>query len=271
MRPKQNPMLASEHIGKLIRASILSAKVKRPDIKPVSAFLIAPIESGKTSLALRNAGAKPLVVSDVSGIGLLEALYQEKTVSHVIINDLAAVSGHKSSVSKLTISILNALAEEGCYKIALPRMGHLDLSGRHIGVLACCTPDLVDDNRTWWKRSGFTSRVLPIRYNHSLSLQIRIKQAIANGHKETQTAVLLKVPEASIFVGIQKREAMQLLIISDQIAKYYGEMGYRREHQVRALACGLALMRTWKKPSVTQTDVDFLHDSIPFFTVGMEL
>lgn len=264
-------MLNDQKISRLIRAAVLSAKVKRDDIKPLSVFLIAAIESGKTSLALRNAGEKPLVVSDVSGIGLLEALYQEKTVSHVVVNDLAAVSGHRSSVSKLTISILNALAEEGCFKIALPRMGHLDLSGRRIGVLACCTPDLVDDNRTWWKRSGFTSRVLPIRYNHSLNLQIRVKQGIANGDKMGRHETMLHVPEAAIPVQIPKREAQGLLAVSDHVAKFYGEMGYRRAHQFRALGCGMALLRGWKNPVVTKDDVEFLGECLNFFTLGAEL
>jgi len=263
-------MLAAEIISKIIRGAVLSAKVKRPDIKPLSVFLVAPIESGKTTLALQNAGEKPLVVSDVSGIGLLEALYQEKTVTHVVINDLAAVSGHRSSVSKLTISILNALAEEGCFKIALPRMGHLDLSGRRVGVLACCTPDLVDDNRTWWKRSGFTSRVLPIRYNHSVSLQIKIMQGIANG-VHFEDGRILKIPDAELFVQIPNRQAQQILNLSLQLAKHYQEAGYRRQHQLRALACGLAINRGWKKPAVSQKEIDFLVEALPFFTQGQEI
>lgn len=263
-------MIATETISRIIRGAVLSAKVKRDDIKPLSVFLIAPIESGKTTLALQNAGEKPLVVSDVSGIGLLEALYTEKTVSHVVINDLAAVSGHRSSVSKLTISILNALAEEGCFKIALPRMGHLDLSGRRIGVLACCTPDLVDDNRTWWKRSGFTSRVLPIRYNHSINLQIKIMQGIANGHKN-ESASLLKIPELPIYVTIQNKQAQQILNMARTLAQHYGETGYRRQHQLRSLACGLAILRTWKRPIVSSKEIEFLEESLSFFTLGQEI
>lgn len=263
-------MLADEVLSKILRASILSAKVICPETFPVSLFLVAPVENGKTSLALQNAGPKPLVLSDVSGIGLLEALYQEKTVTHVIINDLAAVSGHKNSVSKLTISILNGLAEEGCFKIALPRMSHLDLAGRKVGVIACSTPELIDDNRTWWKRSGFASRVLTVHFKHSLGLQLRILQSIANG-ESSDIPNVLKVPQVMIKVTIPKPISQDILQISTQIAKYYGEIGYRREKQIRSLACGVALHRTWKKPVVNKKDIEFLSEAMPFFMQGKEI
>lgn len=264
-------MLSDEILSKIIRSAVLSAKVICPQTFPVSLFLIAPIENGKTSLALQNSGPKPLVLSDVSGIGLLEALYAEKTVTHVVMNDLAAVSGHKSSVSKLTISILNGLAEEGCYKIGLPRMGHLDLSGRKVGVIACCTPDLVDDNRQWWKRSGFNSRVLPVKYAHSINLQIRILQSIANGDDSNGSGKVLHVPEANIRVRIDKPEAQAILQISQQVARYHNEIGYRREKQMRSMAAGAALLRTWKNARVGKTEIDFLYQAIPFFMQGQEI
>lgn len=266
-------MLADEMLSKIVRSAILSARVKRPDIHANSLFLIAPVENGKTSLALENCGEKPLILSDLSGIGLLEALFQEKSVTHVVINDLAAVSGHKSSVSKLTISVLNGLAEEGCYKIALPRMGHLSLEGRKVGVIACCTPDLVDDNRTWWKRSGFASRVLPVRFEHSVSLQMKILQGIAHFsekdiHKQKGA---LQVPESYCNVAIPEKEAQQLLLLSQQIAKDKHEIGYRRAKQIRALACGHALLRGWKNARVGKQDIEFLSEALDFFMEGKEI
>lgn len=249
----------------------MSAKVICDNTFPVSLFLVAPVENGKTSLAIQNAGQKPLVLSDVSGIGLLEALYQEKTVTHVVINDLAAVGGHRSSVSKLTISILNGLAEEGCYKIALPRMGHLDLAGRRVGVIACCTPDLMNDSRNWWKKSGFASRVLPVQFAHSISLQLKILQSIANGNNADTKSKVFKVPEMSIRVTIGRHEAQKILQISSQVARFHGEIGYRRQKQMRSLACGCAMLRTWKRPQVNKVDLDFLMECLPFLTNGKEI
>lgn len=263
-------MLADELLSKIIRSAVLSAKVICHETFPVSLFLIAPVENGKTSLALQNSGPKPLVLSDVSGIGLLEALYTEKSVTHVVVNDLAAVGGHRASVSKLTISILNGLAEEGCFKIALPRMGHLDLAGRKVGVIACCTPDLIDDNRTWWKRSGFSSRVLCVRYNHSIPLQIRVLQSIS-WFTPTPQSKILAVPEIPIKVYIGKNEGQEILQISQQVAKTFGEIGYRRQKQLRSLAAGAALLRGWKNVKVTRKELDFLTEALPFFTQGKEI
>jgi hypothetical protein len=264
-------MIADEILSDLIRSAVLSAKALCAETIPLSLFLIAPIENGKTSLAIENAGEKPLILSDLSGIGLLEALYQEKTVTHVVINDLAAVGGHKTSVSKLTISILNGLAEEGCFKIALPRMGHLDLSGRRIGVIACSTPDLVEDNRMWWKRSGFASRVLSVRFSHSINLQVKILQSIANGNSIGFHKSVLRIPEVAIRVRIGKTEAQKLLVLSQQIARHHQEIGYRRQKQIRSLACGHALLRTWRRPAVNKYDLNFVEKCLPFLTSGKEI
>ena len=259
------PMLEDKMLSKIIRATILSARVHCSHTYPVSIFLIAPIESGKTSLALQNAGKNPLIVTDVSGIGLLEALHRNTLVTHVVINDVAAVGGHKSTVSKLTISILNGLAEEGVFKIALPRMEHLDLKGRKVGVIACCTPDLIKDNRSWWKRSGFASRVLPVRYEHSVNLQFKILESIASNAAMPKTDEL-RVPTGLVRVTIGKEESHEILNISQMIAKQYKEKGYRRQKQLRSLACGAALLRGWKDVKVTDKEIAFLVEALPFFT-----
>lgn len=262
-------MIGTELLSKLIRSVILSGRVKRTDINPVSVFLVAPVERGKTTLILENSGHEPVVLTDVSGIGLLETLQQNKDATHVLINDLTCVGGHKQSVATLTISILNSLAEEGTYKIGLPRMLHLDLRGRKVGIIACCTPSLYKDNRRWWKQSGFASRLLVIQYDHSEELKLRILKAISNDNgveeeKKSTSPPIFKIPAAPIYVLIPEKESAQILEISNQVAGYHEEIGYRKEKQLRAIACGHALLRTWKNPCVNQLDVSFLRETIPF-------
>lgn len=261
-------MLHTEILEQVIRAAILSAKVKREDVNPVSLFLIAPVENGKTSLAVANSGEKTLVLTDVSGIGLLEALQQNKDVTHVVINDLAAVQGHRSSVSQLTVTILNALSEEGSYNIALPKLNYLSMAGRKVGVIACCIPEMMHDNRLWWKKSGFDTRLLNIRYMHSPQLKIEILNAIRDhdGRKtEKKNGNPLRVPEVPIYVKIPPAHAQTILDHAKEIADANSEMGYRREKQLRALCCGHRLMGTWKAPvEVGQEQMDFLKNLFPY-------
>lgn len=259
-------LLGSKTLETCVRATILTGRIKRTDVAPVSLLLVAPVERGKTQIALRNCGDKAVVLTDLTGIGILEALQFNPQATHIIINDLTTVTGHKSYVNNLTISVLNALAEEGCYNVAMPKLSHLRMGGRKVGVIACCTPGLVGDNRQWWRKSGFLSRLLVINYDHSTTLSVRIMEAIAsnNGMPKADDVDVLKIPEAPIFVDISSTMASKLVSIAHVLRIPLDEIGYRKQKQLRSLACGHALLRGWKNPQVVQDDIDFIESMIPF-------
>lgn len=263
-------MLGTLLLGELVRSTVLSTKVKCPNISPPSLFLVAPFESGKTSIALENAGEDALVVSDMSGMGLLEALLQNQKATTVVVNDLAAVTGHKNSVAKLTIAVLNGLAEEGVYKIAVPNLSHLELKGRKANIIACCIPDLVNDHRNWWHRSGFMSRMLCIYFRHSFELRMQIHQQIINGDVPHNKPSILHVPDAMVNVEIDKEMSTHIFACEELIAGKLSELGYRKHKQIRGLVAGHALLRGWRNAKVEQQDIDFLHKVIPYL-VGEQL
>lgn len=258
-------MLGTALLGELVRSTVLSTRAKCPNSSPPSLFLVAPFESGKTSIALQNCGEDALVVSDMSGMGLLEALLQNQKATTVVVNDLAAVTGHKNSVAKLTIAVLNGLAEEGVYKIAVPNLSHLELKGRKANIIACCIPDLVNDHRNWWHRSGFISRMLCIYFRHSFELRMQIHQSIMNGHSNPDPKPsILHVPEAMVNVEIDKEMSTHIFACEELLAGKLSELGYRKHKQIRGLLCGHALLRGWRGARVEQQDIDFLQKIIPY-------
>jgi hypothetical protein len=257
-------------LSKIVRATILSTRVDGHGLMPVSIFIVAPFEHGKTRLALENAAPETLILTDITGMGMLEALQINPNATTMIVNDLSAVTGHRASVNKLTISILNALAEEGSYKIAMPKMAHLDLRGRRVNVIACCVPDVVQDNRSWWHRSGFMSRLLTVRFEHSISLQIAVHKNIQNGGHEEKPGVL-HIPLASIKVEFPEKESNELALLSQRIYSAYKETGYRKHKQIRSLAAGHALMRGWKNVKIEQADVQFIEECLPFLIEGSKI
>lgn len=248
----------------------MSTRVQANATMPVSIFVVAPFEHGKTRLALENSAPETLILTDITGIGILEQLQMNPTATTIIVNDLSVVVGHRQSVNKLTVSILNALAEEGSYKIAMPKMQHLDLRGRKVNVIACCVPDVVSDRRNWWYKSGFMSRLLTVRFEHSVSLQLAIHKAIQEGERETMPGVL-KVPALSIAVEFPPPESAALSNLSTRVYQLYGETGYRKHKQIRSLAAGHALMRTWKHPKIEKDDVLFIEECIPFLLEGSKI
>src|SRR6266576_1896395 len=196
-------MLGMSILQEVVRATILSTKVEAQGTMPVSVFIVAPFEQGKTRLAMENSPPETLVLTDLTGIGMLEQLQMNPSATTMVVNDLSVVVGHRQNVTKLTISILNALAEEGCYKIAMPKMMHLDLRGRKVNVIACCVPEVVSDKRNWWYKSGFMSRLLTVRFKHSISLQLAIHRSIQNGEPDVRPNVL-KVPAVPVKVEFTK-------------------------------------------------------------------
>jgi hypothetical protein len=267
-------MIGTDFISTIIRATFLSARVKAEQTKVVSLFLVAPFERGKTSLVLKNQSGEPVVVSDVSGMGILEALLQNQKATHVVINDLSAVTGHKETVSRLTIAILNGLAEEGIYKIAIPRMQHLDLSGRRVGVIACCVPSLVNDQRSWWIRSGFLSRMLVLKFDHSIKLQNAIMESIKAGRIMRETMKSFKIPEYPVKVNYPDKYSRRIMQFAKSLARHTEEVGYRKQKQLRGLAGGHALLRpcNWKRgTSIDHREVDFIHDALPFLENGQDI
>lgn len=261
----RNMLRMSEVLMRAVRASILSTRVSCPDTNPVSLFIVAPFESGKTTMVLRNIGDEQLVLTDITGMGLLEALQQNQKASTVVINDLTSVTGHRGNVPKLTIAVLNALAEEGVYKIAVPRMAHLDLKGRRVNVISCLVPELLSDKRNWWHKSGFLSRMLVLKYKHSIQMNISIHEHISNG---TSSSLLqgnkLYVPEKQVRVSIPPEQSYQIKNLARSVASLEHELGYRKHKHLRALACGNALLRSWKKASVEDEDVQFLNEVLKF-------
>jgi hypothetical protein len=265
-------MIGVSILPDIVRSSILTTKVAASvGIMPVSLFVVAPFEQGKTRLALENSPEDALIITDLSGIGLLEALQGNQNATTVVINDLSVVMGHRQTVSKLTIAILNALAEEGSFRIAMPHLSHLDLKGRKINIIACCVPDLVSDRRTWWYRSGFMSRMLTIRFRHSVGLQLQIHSAIANNWEIQTMNGNMKVPALPVKVVIPDFAIRSIQAIASTIFHSYGETGYRKHKQLRALACGHAMLRGWRNAEVNAEDVSFLEQCVPFLTDGAEI
>lgn len=264
-------LIHTERLEEILKSAILSAKVSRSDVSPVCIFLVAPPERGKTSVALSVADTS-LVLTDCSAVGLLETLKANPMATHIILTDLMSVSGHREQVKQLTISVLNALAEEGTYKIAMPNMAHLDLGGRRVGIIACTTPNQLTDQRVWWVRSGFASRLLILEYDHAPSLVMQILQSIArHDGKVKPSQKKLPLPEKCVHVQIAPREAQDIMSLALHLSKRNQELGYRKQKQLRSLACGHALMpgRSWHNAKVNRADVEWLH-SIAVFMNGDE-
>jgi hypothetical protein len=255
-------LMGFEILRKLIQTVILTGRVK--DHQPVSLLLIAPAERGKTSIALERPCKSTVALSDVTGGGLREMCKAHPEISHFVLTDFVAITSHKSFVAKGTISMLNAITEEGLQGTAYPGAVEFYQAGKR-AIIGCLTTTLAADQRQWWTRTGFASRMLPFGYDHPDALQIKIHDAISEGRFEhTEVSVPLRIPDGCIAVRYSPMAIRVIRALAEHKGKELGEIGYRRHKQYRTLAAAHAIGRSWKKPLVGIEDIQFIKSIDPY-------
>lgn len=251
-------------LRELIQTVILTGRVKGH--QPVSLLLIAPVERGKTSIALERPCKSTVALSDVTGGGLREICKAHPEISHFVLTDMIAVTSHKSFVAKGTISMLNAITEEGLQGTAYPGSVEFYQAGRR-AIIGCLTTKLAQDQRQWWTRTGFASRMLPFAFDHPNELQIKIHDAISEGKFEhAETSVPLHVPDGCIGARFTAMAVRVIRALAEHKGKELSEIGYRRHKQYRTLAAAHAIGRTWKHPVVQLEDIQFLKVIDPYIS-----
>lgn len=258
-------LIGMNQIREVVETVILTGRLKGHS--PVSLLLVASPESGKTSVVLEKECAAVIAMSDVTGRGLQELCKMKPDVSHIIINDLVAVNAHRSSVNHYTMSMINAMTEEGIMATAFPGQIETFKHGKR-GIIASIPTTMSRDGRAWWNKIGLSSRMLPLAFKHSEDLKMKIKTIIVNGHtkssKVKSNPEIFLIPDSSILVKIPVEYATQIQSYAQIISERFKEEGYRRLKQFLALACAHAIRRTWRNPSVTNADVKFIENLLPF-------
>lgn len=248
-----------------VQAILLTGRIRGSS--PLSAILISNPELGKTSIvtsASSDGKCKcAMAFADVTGRGLMDLCKNRPEVSHFIINDLVAVMSHRDTVNRYTLAVINAITEEGISAVAIPGRIEVFEHGKR-GIIACATPSLISDGRSWWNKHGLASRMLPFFFDHNEALSIRIKDAIETENivKKNGIVVPIRVPAKEIVVQLPEDIGREVRKLSDFRAKKLGDSkGYRRLKQYRTLIRGRALARGEKhsKATVRSQDLEWLQ------------
>jgi hypothetical protein len=260
-------LIGVELIQEFVESVILTGRLR--DHEPVSSLLIGAPESGKTSIVNAKKCKSIAVFSDVTGKGLVEICKSMPDVTHIILNDLVAMMSHKQNVNRYTLAIINALTEEGLESFATPGGIEMVKKGKR-GVIACLTFSLAKDGRSWWNKTGFTSRMIPFAFSHSPNLTLRIKAIIDDGSVKNGKKMELRIPSKPMRVVFPRTMVSAVRSIADRKAielnAITGEQGYRRLNQFRSLVCGHALRRSFRNPQVGTQEIKFLERILPYIS-----
>jgi hypothetical protein len=263
-------LIGMEIVSEFVQAVLMTGKVRHFD--PVSALLIGTPECGKTSLVTdvytNTKGKTPCAIqlTDVTGRGLMELCKNHPEITHFILNDMVAILSHKQSVNTYTLSILNAMTEEGIQAAAYPGKVESYTDGKR-AIIGCITTTMMADQRRWWNAHGLASRLFPFCFDHDAMLTIKIKDSIENANEKKLSQKKKKrvqpVPLKKIQVTISASLRNEVRKISDTVAKTLGDhKGYRRLHQFNSLVRGHALAS--RRHIVNKKDIDFLNRIMPY-------
>ena len=221
-------MIGVKELEELLSTVILTGRVAGR--KPVSIFLIAKPESGKTTIVTTSAPeaeGEPSVVqvTDATGMGIIHLCQRYPRASHVVFNDLTVVSGHGKSTQKYLQSMLNAMTEEGIQEIWTPA-GPQKIDGGKKGLIAASTPMAVSDGRNWWHRIGLDSRCIPIYYEYKTNLIYKIQNGLIIGFNSLRSSK--KFPKLPIKVFLPAKFKEPIINAANLKAQEFDEIGIRK-------------------------------------------
>ncbi len=243
-------LIGMDFIREIVETAFITSRLK--GLRRVSLLLIAPVGSGKTSVATQKTSKFVMELTDLTGVGIYKAIEKCPEIEFFIIDDLTSLSGKKSSVKKNAESILSALIEQGVRTVVSPS-GVLDFTalpaskGKPVrkGLICGITDRMVSDGRGWWQKTGFSSRLLPLAFHHSYTLQ----EQIFNFCFECESDAFEKTGKfnlrtSTVFVERDKRFLPYMKLVVKNRYKHLAEDGpYRLAKMYEAMLRAHAVLR----------------------------
>jgi hypothetical protein len=256
-------LIGVNKLREFVHSLILTGRLK--GVQPVSAMIIAEPERGKTSIVVEKQCEALMIMTDVTGKGLQLLCQMNPRTTHFVINDMGVIGGHSPKTQNYFYAMLMAMTEEGIRAVANPDGVEAAAKAGRRGFIGCITTSQATDKRHSWHKRGLARRIVPFHFDYSNELILKIKTEIDNGHHATfESEQILKVPEANIEVKLPEKQSAQIRAIADLRSEKLNQLGISLLKNYRSLAMGHALIKTWKNPTVSDNDVEFLKRIDPY-------
>lgn len=265
-------MIELEPIEKLVELTIMTGRLE--GVRPLSAMIIAPMESAKTETVAEFATSNGvLYVNNFTPTSFTEDHLteflpgQRYKYHHLIIPDLLNCISRQKYLVDSTITFLNSFTEEGVKeidskafregKIVLPQ----PVRGGVITTIA-----KADFEKRWqkWSSVGFLTRFLPITFQYGNDVTERILllsaeedeiQLLGNPVELPEPTILPKdSPLSKVRVTLPRHLSPQIVKPGTDMQKRLKTYGFRGVRHLRRLVQANALVNN--RVTVNQDDVD---------------
>jgi hypothetical protein len=222
---------------KLVNLAILTGRIK--NAKPISMLLIADTETGKTQILEVFMNLKSVIwANDLSAHVIVDevASQVEKGKTHVLVPDLLKVLGHQKVVTRNTMTMLNAIMEEGLKNVMFYGTRKEFKQPVRCGVIAAITRDAYRAREKYWSSIGFVGRCIPVSFSYSKATKLKIHEHIRKGFP---SSIIETVKGRPTKVEIPSKIAEEVQTLA--IARTPFSTGFRLHKQLRALVQAHAL------------------------------
>ncbi len=239
-------------IEKIIKLAYISAFLK--DEKPLSLLIVAPPEQSKSHYILKFKTKYSHLTTDLSYMGLIKLLTENKNLKHIVIPDFLKVTEKNQSTKKNLISSLNAYLEEGIFEISLANREKIDLKGKSGGIITATTEQSFFQNAKNWNAIGFKSRFLPVSWRYSdETMQKVINKITAEESTKNTKSKPITYKQEKINIQPEIYEKLQ----------QFAELSPRKLKNLKVLAKSLALYNNKKSVGIKEIkEIEQLNEYI---------
>lgn len=222
-------MIRIEEIKKITELVFESGRIK--NARPLSLMLVAGAGSGKTEIITSFKGKNIVTATDLSYMGLIKIMEENKKIKHIIVPDFIKLTSKKGSTSANLISFLNNFLEDGVNQIKLYNVDK-DFNGKRGGLVTATTKASLSQNKFAWTTNGFLSRLILVSYEYSEKTMEEIQRFVANNGELKKDIKTVKTSEVEIKDNCK---------INEKLIKFC-KGNIRRQKQLQTLCKSNALL-----------------------------
>jgi hypothetical protein len=234
--------------------------------RPVSAIIVAPAGSGKTT-ALENLQCEQApFLGDLTARPLSGLVRGNDKVTHILLGDMLSLFGHKASTVKLTLRLVSQMTGE---KLLHDPWTGADIKPRMIGLITAIPPQDFQKQKKHIAGGGFASRFIVAKYTYRASTIASIHRFIArDGYtKDSFRPFIIDDPGKW---KIELSEKLSDLIKDFGMSIKSDPLGFRAHRHLRSLVKAQA--RRNKRPVCIEEDFRVVQAYCEFFTTeGKEI
>lgn len=229
------------------------------DERPVSAIVIAPAGTGKTTLLEGLSCEQAQFVGDLTSRPLSMLVKSSDKMTHILLGDMLSIFGHKSATVKLTMRLISQMTGE---KLLHDPFTGEAIRPRKIGLITAIPPTDYKKEQQRIQDGGFATRFIEVRYNYKPSTIASIHKWIQNNrYTEPVKPFAISNPMQSV-IEIPKELSEEINLFGLTLKK--DKTGFRVHRHLRALVKASA--RRNSRMTATKFDLETVKSYCDFFS-----